>query len=62
MTEEKSIMIKFIKDIYVIDNLKANLLIKMNILNSKRVIIDFFKKNIIFTRCRNVSIFVQFTL
>ena len=33
----------------------------MNILNSKEVIIDLFKKNIIFTRYQNLSMFVQFT-
>ena len=40
-SKEKIIMIKFIKDIYVIDNFKINLLIKMYILDSKEVIIDF---------------------
>ena len=47
----KLIMIKFIKNIHVIDNFKTNLLMKMNILDLKEVIIDFFKKSIIFTRC-----------
>ena len=59
--KKKSIMIKFIKNIYVVDNLKINLLIKINILNSKKVVINFFKKSIIFIRCRNVFIFMQFT-
>ena len=56
--KKKLIIIKFIKDIHVIDNFKINFLIKMNIFNSKKVIIDFFKKSIIFMRYRNVSIFV----
>ena len=58
ITKNKLIMIKFIKNIYVVDNLKVNLLIKMNIFNSKKVIIDFFKKSIIFIKYRNVSIFI----
>ena len=56
--KEKSIMIKFIKNIHVINNFKINLLIKINIFNSKKVIINFLKKSIIFTKCRNVSIFI----
>ena len=43
-TKEKLIIIKFIKNIYVVDNFKINLLIKINILDSKKVIIDFLKK------------------
>ena len=56
--KKKLIIIKFIKDIHVIDNFKINFLTKMNIFNSKEVVIDFFKKSIIFMRYRNVSIFV----
>ena len=37
-------MIKLIKNIHVVDNLKINLLIKMNIFDLKEIIIDFFKK------------------
>ena len=37
-------MIKFIKNIHIINNFKINLLIKMNILDSKEIIINFFKK------------------
>ena len=47
-SKRKLIMIKFIRDIHVVDNLKINLLIKMNILDSKEIIINLFKKNIIF--------------
>ena len=60
-SKKKLIIIKFIKDIQVIDNLKANLLIKMNIFNLKEIIIDLLKKSIIFTKYQNVSMFVQFT-
>ena len=52
-------MIKFIKNIYVIDNFKINLLIKMNIFNSKKKIIDFFKKKHNFremSKCFNIYI------
>ena len=59
--KEKLIIIKFIKNIHVINNFKINLLIKMNILDSKKIIINLFKKNIIFIKCRNVFIFMQFT-
>ena len=42
--EKKSMMIKLIRNIYVVDNFKTNLLIKMNIFNSKEILIDFLKK------------------
>ena len=54
-------MIKFIRDIHVVDNLKTNLLIKINILNLKEILINLLKKSIIFTRYQNVSILIQFT-
>ena len=36
---EISILIKFIKDIYIINKLKTNLLVNINILNFKNVIV-----------------------
>ena len=51
-------MIKFIYDIYIINNLKINLLIKMNILKSKKMIIDFFNEKIIFTKYKNIIILI----
>ena len=59
--KKKSIIIKFTKNIHVINNLKTNLLIKMNILNLKEIIINLPKKNIIFIKYRNVFIFMQST-
>ena len=59
--KKKLIIIKFIKNIHVINNLKINLLIKINIFNSKKIIINLFKKSIIFTKYQNVFIFIQFT-
>ena len=35
ISKEKSIIIKYIRNIYVIDNFKANFLIKINILGFK---------------------------
>ena len=61
-TKKKSIIIEFIKNIHVVNNFKTNLSIKMNIFDSKEIIIDFFKENIIFIKYQNVSIFIQFTL
>ena len=58
ISKRKSIIIKFIKNIHIVNNLKTNLLIKMNILNLKEMIINLFKKNIIFAKCENVSIFI----
>ena len=40
ISREKFIIIKFIRDVYIVNNLKVNLLIKINIFNLKKVIID----------------------
>ena len=42
----------------MIDNLKINLLIKINILRLEDVIINLFNKNVIFSKCENIAIFV----
>ena len=49
---------KFIKDIHVMNNLKINLLININILDFKDVIINISKKKIIFIKCENIVIFI----
>ena len=54
-----SIFMKFIKDIHVINNLKTNFLININILDFENVIIDISKKKIIFIKCENIVVFIQ---
>ena len=39
-SKEKFIIIKFIRDIYIVNNFKANFLIKINIFDLKEIIID----------------------
>ena len=46
----------------MIDNLKINLLIGINILSSKNVIINLLKVKIIFIKCDEVTILVQVTI
>ncbi len=55
MSKEKSIIIKFIRNIYIIDNLKTNLLIKIDILKLKDIIINFLIRTLSF---RNIRIFL----
>ena len=57
--DEISIFMKFIKNIHVMNNLKINLLINMNIFDFKDVIINILKKKIIFTKCGNIAVFIQ---
>ena len=54
-----SIFMKFIKDIHVINNLKTNFLININILDFENVIINISKKKIIFIKCENIIVFIQ---
>lgn len=57
----KTVMIKFTRDIHVVDNLKANLLIGMDILGPEGVIVDLPKSKVIFTKCGEVAVPVQAT-
>ena len=54
-------MIKFTRDIHVVDNLKVNLLIEINILGPEDIIVDLSKAKIIFTKCDKVTVLVQAT-
>ena len=60
--DEISIFVKFIKNIHVINNLKTNFLININIFDFKNVIIDILKEKVIFTKCENVIVFIQATV
>ena len=51
--------IKYIKNIYIINNLKANFLINMNIFDFKNVIINISREKIIFIKCENIVVFIQ---
>ena len=51
-------MIKFTRDIHIIDNLKINLLIRMNILGPEGVMINLLSEKVIFIKCGNVSVLV----
>ena len=58
-SKKKLVMIKFIRDVHIIDNFKTNILIEINILKSENVIIDLFNKNVIFFKYRNIAMSVQ---
>ena len=51
-------IIKFIRDIYIINNLKINLLIEINILDLKNIIIILLKIKIIFIKCDKIIILI----
>ena len=57
----KPVMIKFTRDIHVVDNLKANILIGMDILGPEGVVIDLPHQRVTFTNCNGVSVPVQAT-
>lgn len=59
--EGKPVIIKFTREIHVVDNLKANILIGMDILGPEGVIIDLPNENVIFSKCGNVAVPVQAT-
>ena len=56
--DEILIFMKFIKNIHIMNNLKTNLLININIFDFENVIIDILKEKIIFIKCENVVIFI----
>ena len=40
----------------MVDNLKINLLVEINILELKKAIINLFKEKIVFIKCENIII------
>ena len=50
---------KFIKNIHVINNLKTNFLININIFDFKNVIINILKEKVIFIKCEYIVVFIQ---
>ena len=54
--EEKLVIIKYTWDIYIVDNLKINLFIEINILELEEAIINLFKEKIVFIKYKNVII------
>ena len=55
----KKVFIKLNYKIYIINNLKTNILIGINILKYKKVIIDFPKRKIIIWNCKNIEVVIK---
>ena len=56
---EKSVIDKFRRQIHIINDLKVNMFIDLNILSSKRMLIDYNKKILVFNCCHDMKIFMQ---
>ena len=56
-----SVTIKITRDFHIVDNLKANMLIGMDVLGPEQVTIDLPRNRVIFGSCNNVSVPVQTT-
>ena len=56
---EKFVIGKFRRQIYIIDDLKTNIFIDLNILNLKKMLINYNKKILVFNCCCNMKIFMQ---
>ena len=54
--ESKWVYLKFIKEFHVVDNLKANMLVGMDILGSKKAVIDISANRIIFGSCQKAAV------
>ena len=57
--DEKSVIDKLRRQIHIIDDLKTNMLINSNILNLKKMLIDYNKKVLVFNCCRDMKILMQ---
>ena len=55
---EKNVFFLIKKETYIVDNLKTKFLMNINIVNSKKIIINIFEKHIHF-KATNVSIFCE---
>ena len=54
-------IIKITRDFYIIDNLKANMLIGMDILYLEKAVIDLLVRKILFSSCEHIVVLVEYT-
>jgi len=57
-----SICDKLRAQVYVINNLKTNLLIKFDILESQKINLNYKKKLLVINNCKDITIFIIVTL
>ena len=50
------VFIKFLKEVYVINSLKANILIGMDILGPERIVVDIPRRKLIFYNCSDIKV------
>lgn len=53
---ERKVLKHVCREMYLVDNLKTKFLIKMNILDSKQIVIDIFKQKLHFEFCESIII------
>ena len=59
LTNENEIIVHFKQKVHVVDNFRVNMLLKSNIFDSKKVVIDIKRKFIIFKSCKKLSILID---
>ena len=57
---ENSVIAHFKKKFHIINDIKINILIKINIIKLKQINLDFENKIITIFTCRNMQIFINF--
>ena len=59
--EGKSAIIKIIRDFYIVNNLKVNILIDIDILYLKKVVINLPINRILFSSYKDIAVLVEYT-
>ena len=54
--DNQIVVVYFQREIHVIDNFKAKLLLKINVINSKRIIVDLNRRQLFIKNCQNLTI------
>ena len=58
---DESVLAHLADEIHIVNNLKVNMLIDMNIMNSEQIILDFDKNILIVSTCKGLSAFIFIT-
>ena len=54
--DDQFVVVHFRREIHVINNLKIKLLLKINVINSKRIMIDLNQRQLFIKNCQNLTI------
>ena len=56
IVDDNFVIVIFIKNVYIVDDLKAKMLLNNDILKSKQIVLNIVKKKLIIDNCQNMIV------